>query len=264
MNVTRVACGQFEAHAADKQYNLKLMSLQINKAANNGCNIIVFPELIVSGYLSAKQIPSQAEQISGSSVSKIRAYASSVEIAVAFGMVEADHNGNLYDSMIVVNGSGEICNVYRKLHLFGSEKSWAMSGDSLSVFCINGVPTTGWICFDTRFPELARDVAVRGAEIALVPAAWLGPPEEWVLSLRARALDNSMFVAGAGIINFADGLRCHGNSLIAGPHGEILARADADIDCVIWADLDPTTIAHQRNRLALLENRRKDIFKTSL
>ena len=71
---------------------------------------------------------------------------------------------------------------------------------------------------------------------------------------------NSMFVAGADIVSFAEGLRCRGNSMIAGPHGEVLARAESDTDCVIHADLDPATVAHQHRRLGLLANRRDDLF----
>ena len=69
-----------------------------------------------------------------------------------------------------------------------------------------------------------------------------------------------MFAAGADIVSFADGLRCRGNSMIVGPHGDVLARAEPDSDAVIWADLDPAAIAHQHQRLALLANRRDDLF----
>ena len=214
----------------------------------------------MSGYIAAARIPEQAEPVSGPSVCRVQAAAASCGIAVAFGMAEAATDGRLYDSLVVVDGAGAVAAVYRKLHLFGAETSWASPGGEVPVFDLGGVTATGWICFDTRFPEQARCAAAGGAELALVPTAWLGPPPEWELALRARAMDNSMFAAGADIVSFADGLRCRGNSMIVGPHGDVLARAEPDSDSVIWADLDPAAVAHQRQRLALLANRRADLF----
>ena len=264
MKATRVACGQFEARAADKDYNLALMSAQAAEAADAGCAVIVLPELIVSGYIAAERIPEQAEPVTGPSVRRMQQAAASSGIAVAFGMAEAADDGRRYDSLIVVDADGEVGAVYRKLHLFGAETSWAAAGGEVPLFGLSGVTATGWICFDTRFPEQARCAAAGGAELALVPTAWLGPPEEWELALRARAMDNSMFAAGADIVSFADGLRCRGNSMIVGPHGDVLARAVPDSDSVIWADLDPAAIAHQHQRLALLANRRADLFGDTL
>ena len=260
MKTTRVACGQFEARAADKDYNLARMSGQAGEAAAAGCAVVVFPELIVSGYIAAERIPEQAEPVTGPSVRRMREAASSSGIAVAFGMAEAADDGRLYDSLVVVDAGGAVTALYRKLHLFGAETSWASAGGEVPLFGVGGVAATGWICFDTRFPEQARCAAACGAELALVPTAWLGPPAEWELALRARAMDNSMFAAGADIVSFADGLRCRGNSMIVGPHGDVLARAEPDSDSVIWADLDPAAIAHQQQRLALLANRRDDLF----
>ena len=258
--MTRVACGQFLAYAANKAYNLKRMREQIQEAAAARCAVIVFPELIVSGYLPADEVPEQAEPVDGPSVARVREDASAAGIAVAFGMAERAPDGALYDSMVVVDATGELLATYRKVHLFGAERSWATAGDEVPVFTVGGVKAGGWICFDTRFPEVARAAAAGGAELALVPAAWLGPLDEWDLALRARAMDNSMFVAGADIVNWVKGLQCHGGSTIVGPHGEVLARAWTELDCVIHADLDPAAIAHQQHRLGLLANRRDDLF----
>ena len=260
MEATRVACGQFEARAADKEYNLALMGAQIGEAAAAGCAVVVFPELIVSGYIAAERIPEQAEPVTGPAVCRVQEAAACSGIAVAFGMAEAAADGRLYDSLVVVDRDGAVAALYRKLHLFGAETTWASAGGEVPVFDLGGVAATGWICFDTRFPEQARCAAAGGAELALVPTAWLGPSPEWELALRARAMDNSMFAAGADIVSFADGLRCRGNSMIVGPHGGVLARAEPDSDSVIWADLDPSAIAHQHQRLALLANRRADLF----
>ena len=130
----------------------------------------------------------------------------------------------------------------------------------MQLFDMGGVRYGGWICYDTRFPEVGRAAAIGGAEVGLVPTAWLGPTEEWRLALRARALDNGIFVAGADIISKDPGLRCRGASMIAGPHGEILAQAQEDNEGIIWADLSQETLTKQRERLPLLKHRRTDLF----
>ncbi|MBT3271576.1 MAG: carbon-nitrogen hydrolase family protein, partial [Spirochaetales bacterium] len=102
---------------------------------------------------------------------------------------------------------------------------------------------------------------LKGAELCLVPTAWLGPAEEGELSLRTRALDNTFFVAGADLINNSPGLICRGLSMIAGPHGEILARAKPGTDCVIDAVLDPEVMLAQRIRVPLLRDRKPKYYK---
>ena len=195
MHTTRVACGQFEARAADKAYNLDRMHSQMGEAAGAGCAVIVFPELIVSGYLAAERIPEQAEPVPGPAVARVQEDAAAAGIAVAFGMAEQAPDGTLYDSLVVVDGAGTLLTTYRKLHLFGAEISWAAAGDTVPVFSVGGVAASGWICFDTRFPELARCAAAGGAELALVPTAWLGPPAEWGAGA-ARACHGQQHVRG--------------------------------------------------------------------
>ena len=259
MNELRVACGQFEARLGDTDYNLGQMTTQATQASGAGCQVIVFAELSVSGYLQASRVPEVAEPIDGDAVGRLAECARELGTAIAFGMAERDGD-RLHNALAVLSKSGELVGHYRKTHLFGAEVDWATPGGEVASFSMDGVAATGWICFDTRFPELARAAAVSGAELAMVPTAWLGPPAEWELAVRSRAMDNTMFVAGADQICHLEGLRCRGNSLIAGPHGDVLAQAEADTPGVIWADLDPQELTEQRDRLDLLANRRADLF----
>ena len=259
MNALRVACGQFEARFGDTDYNLAQMEAQARQASAAECQVIVFAELSVSGYLEAARVPEVAESIDGDAVTQLATHARSNGIAMAFGMAERDGD-RLHNALVVLDKNGDLACHYRKTHLFGAEEGWATAGGEVASFSMDGVAATGWICFDTRFPELARAAAMSGAELALVPTAWLGPPAEWELAVRSRAMDNTMFVAGADQICHVEGLRCRGNSLIAGPHGDVLAQAVADTPGVIWADLDPQQLDAQRERLALLASRRADLF----
>jgi predicted amidohydrolase len=146
------------------------------------------------------------------------------------------------------------------MHLWDTEKQWAQAGDEAQVFEVDGLRCTGWICYDTRFPELARMAALDGADVALVATAWLGPGEEWELALRARALDNSMYVAGADIISEEPGLRCRGLSMIVGPKGNVLARMEPGQEGIVCALLEPSGLDAQRGRVPLLRDRRPGLY----
>ena len=261
MGDLHVACGQFEAKAGDKVWNIARMASYAAEARVLGCDLILFPELIVTGYLPVADIEPLVEPASGPSVQSLAQHARELGIAIAFGLAELDEKtGQRYNSLVVVDRNGQGCGVYRKMHLWATEKVWARSGDDAVTFDVAGVRCSGWICYDTRFPELARLARMAGSDVGLVATAWLGPGEEWELALRARALDNSMFVAGADIISTLPDLRCRGLSLIVGPKGNVLARAEPGQEGIIHAVLHDRELAAQRARVPLLQDRRPDRY----
>jgi predicted amidohydrolase len=260
MNRFHIACGQFVATPGDKGANVARMLAYARQARERGCALVLFPEWIVTGYLPAEKVAPLVESVKGPSVERIARGAREMGIAIAFGLAEQGEAGACYNSLVVVGSNGELAGVYRKIHLWGAEEAWAVPGTEVVAFDLGGVRGSGWICYDTRFPEVGRLSALTGADVALVSTAWLGPREEWELALRARALDNSFFVAGADIINHRPDLRCVGASLIVGPRGEVLAQAEPGQEGIIDAVLDGAALERQRGRVQLLENRRLDVY----
>ena len=261
MNSVHVACGQFETKPGDKQHNLKRMKVQISEAKGRGCDIIVFPEMVLTGYLPEADMPGLAEPLGGKSVSFILDQAKQNSIAVVFGFPELDDRKNIrYNSFAVADHSGRIAGVYRKIHLWDTEANWAEPGTEVLITRLAGVLVSGWICYDTRFPEMGRLAYLKDAELCFVPTAWLGPAEEWILATRARAVDNAFFVAGSDLINRLPDLECGGHSVIVDPKGNILARAKAGEDMVIDAVLDPSVMASQRSRLPILRDRKPGLY----
>ena len=151
-------------------------------------------------------------------------------IAAALGFAERAIDGRLHDSMCFIDRAGTVRSIYRKVHLFGQEPGWASPGEGFECFDAGGARAGMWICYDTRFPEVARVLALEGATLCLAATAWFGPPDEWELALRARALDNGIFTAGAALQGEALGAPLRGASAIVDPHGRILAQAREGID----------------------------------
>lgn len=257
----RIACGQFAAKPGDAAANVARMIDYAGQAQAQGCELILFPELMVTGYLSPERVLPLAEPLTGPSVRSLALAARQLGIAIAFGMAELDEaRGARYNSLVIVDRAGQVAGVYHKMHLWDTERQWAEPGSEVLAVELDGVRYSGWICYDTRFPELARLGALAGAEVGLVSTAWLGPGEEWALALRARALDNGMFVAGSDIVGPDPALRCRGLSLIVGPKGNVLARAEPDSEGVICATLRQADLDAQRGRVPLLRHRRPALY----
>lgn len=233
---------------------------QAREAAGAGASLIVFPELAVSGYLTAAALRDAAVGLRGPEIAGLCRTARESSLAVAVGFVERGGDGRLHDSMVYIEPDGTIRSIYRKVHLFGSEGDWASAGEGFDTFESGGVRIGMWICYDTRFPETARTLALAGATLCLAATAWFGPSDEWELALRARAIDNGIFAAGAALQGSALGQPLRGASMIVDPHGRLLARAHEGAREVITAVYDDEAVASFRARLPLLRHRRPDAY----
>lgn len=257
MNTVALACCQFRATPASPPDNIERMLVYARQASAGGASLVLYPEMILTGYLPPERVPDVALSVTDPAFTALGRGAAERGVALVFGFPERDASGRLYNSQAFVGSDGVLRGVYRKTHLWPTERAWGTPGEAGLVVEMEGVNVGGWICYDTRFPELARSQALAGAELALVSTAWLGPGEEWELALRARALDNGIFVAGADIVDPAIG--CRGRSLIVDPRGAVLARAPEGVDALITARLDPEVMRTQRARVPLLHDRRAAI-----
>jgi predicted amidohydrolase len=254
-----VACAQFAAAPADVPYNLARVDALAREAAGRGAGVAVFPELCLSGYLPAGEIERFAVSVDGPELSRVAATARAAGIAIAVGFAERAADGRRFNSIAVIGPDGATVAVQRKAHLFGQDGRWAARAETAAAFDVLGVRCGAWVCYDTRFPELARRLALDGATLGLVGAAWLGPADEWELAVRSRAMDNGIYVAAAALQGADRGFVFNGTSIAVDPHGRVIARAPAG-DGVIVADYDEEAVNGFRSRLPLLEHRRADLL----
>jgi predicted amidohydrolase len=255
-----IACGQFAPALGDMGGNADLMRRQAAEAASRGAKIVVFPELCLSGYLPPDEVRRLAVAADGPEIQGLRRAAGMSAIAICFGFAEREPGGALHNSTGFIDSSGNLIAVYRKVHLWGGEAEWAEPGRGFEAFDSGGLRCGMWICYDTRFPEAARSLALAGANLGLVATAWLGPADEWELALRARAMDNGMFVAGAALQGAGRGCEFHGVSMIVDPHGRIVGRARDGAEEVVTAEYDEETVGRFRARLPLLRHRRPEAY----
>jgi predicted amidohydrolase len=239
------------------------------QAADQGADLAVFPEATQVRFGS--DLRAAAEPLDGPFCSGLAAAAKQTGVALVAGVFEPAPGGRVYNTAVAYDGAGELVASYRKLHLFdafGHRESDEVAPGAAPVACtLAGVRAGLAICYDVRFGELSRALAVAGAELLVLPAAWaagLFKEEHWVTLVRARAIENTMWVVAVCQVpdpdepptRAATGI---GRSLLVDPLGVV--RADlGPAPGVAVADVDPSLIATVRATLPSLANRRDDVF----
>ncbi|WP_368645247.1 carbon-nitrogen family hydrolase [Alkalibacterium putridalgicola] len=183
-------------------------------------------------------------------------------INIVGGSVAVQSDGKFYNTSYVFNRKGEVVHVYNKVHLFSptQEHQIFKAGNQMGIFDIDGVKAGIAICYDLRFPEWIRKMALEGIQVLFVPAAWPHPRmRAWETLLCARAIENQFFVVGVNSVGTTDKLNFCGHSSIFGPSGESLAAAREE-EMVLWADLDLTSIPDIRREIAVYNDRRRELY----
>jgi predicted amidohydrolase len=271
----RAAAVQLTA-TADKATNLETADRLVRAAAADGATLVVLPEKW-SVYGSPEDQRAGAELLDGPALSWARTTAADLKIDLVAGSIAerpdpsvgADGRGS--NTSVHVGPDGSDRATYRKIHMFDvlvggrayKESDGEAPGDEVVLSATaSGVGLGLTICYDLRFPELYRRLAVDGARILAVPSAFTEPTtrDHWEVLLRARAIENQAFVIAANQVGrHAPGLRTGGRSMIVDPWGLVLAQAP-DAESYAIADLDLDRQAHIRADLPSLANRRPEVY----
>jgi predicted amidohydrolase len=267
----RVGAVQLNARA-DRAANLAAADRLVREAAARGAQLVLLPEKwTVLG--SGAQLREGAEPIDGPAISWARDCARELALELVAGsFVERGADGRLHNTSVHISPDGEIRAVYRKIHMFDvtidgidyRESEHEDAGEEIVVSdTAGGVELGLTICYDLRFPELYRILALRGARLLLVPAAFTlaTTRDHWETLLRARAIENQAFVVAANQIGENEPRRFSGGrSMIVDPWGVVLAQA-GDAVGVIVAELDLARLAAIRESLPSLANRRPGAYR---
>jgi predicted amidohydrolase len=277
----RVAAVQTTA-GTDRDTNLAAAEVLVEEAARSGAELVVLPEYFsVAGGPAALRAGS--EPLDGPTMRWACAVAERRRIRLVAGSFPerpdpgSGGDGRLFNTSCLVGPSGSVDAVYRKIHLFDAvidgvplRESAAVAPGSSPVTCPldPGSPGSAVIgmsvCYDLRFPELYRILALEGATVVVVPAAFTAAtgPAHWEVLLRARAVENGCYVIAAGQVGeLPPGMpACHGHTMIVDPWGSVLAeRRDPDPG-VVLADLDFVRLRRIRSELPALANRRPGTY----
>jgi deaminated glutathione amidase len=251
----------------DKDRNLEVADRLVRAAAEDGAELVALPEKWnVLG--TAEALHAGAEPIDGPSVSAARGWARELGVHLVAGSFAERVSGQekLFNTSLLIGPDGEIEAAYRKIHMFDvdvggvayRESAHEEPGSEIVIGHAGDVPVGLTVCYDVRFPELYRILAVRGARVIVVPAAFTlhTGKDHWEVLLRARAIENQVFVVAPGQIGEAPPhYHSYGRSMILDPWGVVLATAP-DEECFVAADLDFALQDRVRTTLPSLANRR--------
>ncbi len=238
----------------------ELMAQKAAEAAANGADILLLPEMYLSGYNIGPEA-ARAQALTLESLGQAQSIAKANHIALVFGYPERV-GGQVANAAVMIGPDGEILLNYRKTHLFGDldREMFKSVGDQLSVTKLGGFKIGLLICYDIEFPEPARVLALAGADILLIPTAQMEPYTQVAkLLIPTRAYENQLYVAYANHSGSDDGLNYVGLSSICGPDGAVLAAAGTGEE-LIYATADKTHHASVRQVDPLIHDRRPELY----
>lgn len=249
---------QFTIALGDPGTNIDAVDRAITRLAERGVQLVVLPEMWSTGfaYRQLNELASQTEDT----------VAWLCEISGRFGMtivgsLPEPHGGKVYNTAYVVDRGG-VVGTYRKIHLFSlMQEDRSFDAGNRWLVADTSVGRLGvFICYDLRFPELSRRLALEGAEILVVPGEWPKPREEhWRTLLRARAIENQCFLVAANTCGVVGKLDFFGMSMIVNPKGEVLAEAGYD-PAEIVATLDYSEMEAWRSQIPCFADRRPELY----
>lgn len=254
----KAAAVQFNIKLADIDANMEYVRKALARLADAGVQLAVLPEMWSCGFAYrelnelARRTPEVVEEMG--------------RLSAKYGMVLVgslpEPDGDKVCNTAYVMDRGELAGKYRKIHLFSlmNEGRSFTGGDSWLVADTSLGRIGVVICYDLRFPELARRLAVEGAEILVVPAEWPKPRDEhWRTLLRARAIENQLFVVAANCCGVMGKLDFFGASLIIGPKGELLAEGGYE-NCELTALLNFAELENWRQQITCFPDRKPEFY----
>ena len=264
----KAAVVQFKA-STNKQANLEKIISYIQKGALKNAKLCAFPEFMMfytNSNQSPKQLASLSESINGNFVSTIAKTAKENHIQVIGSFYEKSRKKDrVYDTSFVINSLGKVISTYRKIHLYDAlgfrESDKMTSGSKIAKPVKTSLGKIGMmICYDLRFPEMARSLAASGSQILIAPSAWVKgymKEEHWITINKVRAIENGCYVIAPDQVG---NIYC-GRSLVVDPFGKILLDMKKK-QGIGFFEIDLNKVKQTRKVLPLLKNRRTDIYPT--
>ncbi|MGC9135347.1 carbon-nitrogen hydrolase family protein [Caldivirga sp.] len=257
----RIHLIQYASKLGDPEYNIsRLREYAKRNCRGDGNDVLITPELYVSGYMSKDLLLQIAEPLDGDSISELTEIAREGKCTIVTGIAERDKDtGVVYNSAVAVGENGLVA-FYRKRHLpsygvFDESRYFGIGRGDAPVFPINGTKAGLAICYDAFYPEVSRSLMLKGAKVQLyISAAPDMSRPHFETFIRARAMENVSFVVYVNTIGQYDGLGFFGGSFIVDPLGEVVAKAKYYEEDTVVAEIDPSLVDNYRSIRPILKD----------
>lgn len=260
----RIAVAQIDVQVGGFDQNMSALIQAIRRAAEQGCDVVVFPEMSDLGY-HMPTIQAMARPWSEGGAGVIAEAAAASRIAVVAGFAERDGEA-VFNTLAVVDSTGrELCK-YRKVHLITHaeilEQNTITPGSELVLCTFQGFRFGFMTCYDIRFPEMARALALKGADCLVVSAAFpRARIEHWKAILTCRAIENQAYLAASNQVCDSSGIQLGGCSTIIDPFGNAIASAPDDRAAMVVAEASRSRITAVRQQMQVFADRQPALYK---
>jgi omega-amidase len=258
----KIACAQIDCEIGDVAANVAKLRDFAFRARDAGCELVVFPEMAdtTCDMEAARQ---HGASWDGGAFAAVQAIAREASLCIVCGLSERDGE-RLFNSVAIVAPDGALLARYRKTHLittepFSEEKVFT-AGDALRTFEFGGFTFGVMVCYDLRFPEVARHYATHGAEAIVMPSAWPASRiAHWRTLVAARAIENQLYLACANRTGIDGEVVFGGTSLIVDPWGEAIAAASERDEELVVAAIELQRVRDVREYMPVFKHRRTDL-----
>lgn len=255
---------QMDIRLADPQYNQQRAGEWIAEAmkAEPKPDVIVLPEMWNTGY-ALDRLDGIAEPENGPICDWLSETAAHYGITIVGGSISEQRSSGFYNTLYAYAPDGSQLTRYDKIHLFKlmDEEKFMQPGEQTALFPLGDVTAAASICYDIRFPELARTLALAGAKVWFVPAEWPNPRlHHWRTLLTARAIENQMYVIACNRVGRDEKSEFFGHSMIIDPWGEVIAEGGEE-EGIISATIDLELSEDVRGRIPVFADRRPELYK---
>ena len=260
----KIGIAQIACTLGDVQSNCSKITGFAQKAGDNGCDVIVFPEMVDTGY-EMNTIHKTASAWPGMPFEIAQQAALDNSLYLFCGLSEKE-KGNIYNTMAVFNPAGKLIGKYRKAHLASypplNEDSCITPGDSRQIITIGDMKWGLMICYDLRFLEFSRSLTLDGAEILVLCSAWPFPRLiHWKTLTCARAIENQTYFIAANRVGIDNGVTFCGASQIVDPYGIIVTSAAENREELIIGEIDKDIVSSVRSNIPIFQHRRNELYR---
>ncbi len=263
-DVMKVQIYQLPIIFGDSSKNETQITQWFEKNMNDEVDVVVLPEMWNNGY-DLEHLNEKADNNLGQSFSFIKHLAEKYKVDIVAGSVSNIRNNQIFNTAFSVNKSGQLINEYDKVHLVPMlrEHEFLTAGENVAepFQLSDGTYVTQLICYDLRFPELLRYPARSGAKIAFYVAQWpMSRLQHWHSLLKARAIENNMFVIGTNSTGFDGNTEYAGHSIVINPNGDLVGELNESAD-ILTVDLNLNEVEQQRENIPVFKSIKLDLYK---
>ncbi len=261
----KIAVAQIDCEIGNVEANLTHVGELARSARDTGCDMVVFPEMVDTGY-EMGAIEAAASSWDTGVFPQLCDLAAELDLYLICGLSERSERG-VHNAVAAIDRRGALLAKYRKVHLFTGapvhEERHLIAGDQSEVAEFSGFRWGMMVCYDVRFPEMARTLALRHADVLVVPSAFPHPRlRHWNTLLAARAIENQVYVVAANRVGTDGSVTFCGASQIIDPYGVVIAKAGEEEEALVSAEIDAAVIAETRASIKVFDDRVPSVYRS--